>query len=120
MSMPFLLFVTFKVYAPAYYLITVSLSQFQVSAKSGISHYCLCSDAQESVKIHHPTLKYMKIYTKLGKRKLVLSAIDYSSSNVVSVPRHYENTPMQYTAIFHGCKMIFFLFLLKTLIVGTR
>ena len=34
---------------------------------------------------------------------------------------------MQYTAIFHGCKMllfrfffIFFLFLLKTLIVGTR
>ena len=42
---------------------------------------------------------------------------------------HYENTPMQYTAIFHGCKnvhfqtnffLIFFLFLLKTLIVGTR
>ena len=38
---------------------------------------------------------------------------------------HYENTHMQYTAIFHGCKnvhfqMNFFLFLLKTLIVGTR
>ena len=41
---------------------------------------------------------------------------------------HYENIPMQYTAIFHGCKndnfqmknCIFFLFLLKTLIVGTR
>ena len=35
---------------------------------------------------------------------------------------HYDNTPMQYTAIFHGCKngniqikiVIFFLFLLKT------
>ena len=41
---------------------------------------------------------------------------------------HYANTPMQYTAIFHGCKnvhfqmifLIFCLFLLKTLIVGTR
>ena len=41
---------------------------------------------------------------------------------------HYANMPMQYTAIFHACKnvnfqMIFFLFfllLLKTLIVGTR
>ena len=42
---------------------------------------------------------------------------------------HYANTPMQYTAIFHGCKnvnfqMILFKyfsnFLLKTLIVGIR
>ena len=41
---------------------------------------------------------------------------------------HYANTPMQYTAIFHGCKNVnfqmkmfnIFLFLLKTLIVGTR
>ena len=41
---------------------------------------------------------------------------------------HYANMPMQYTAIFHGCKndnfqmkvVIFFLFLLKTLIMGTR
>ena len=41
---------------------------------------------------------------------------------------HYENAPMQYTAFFHGCKndnfqikkLIIFLFLLKTLIVGTR
>ena len=43
---------------------------------------------------------------------------------------HYANKPMQYTAIFHGCKnvhvqvkffnLIFFLFLLKALIVGTR
>ena len=40
----------------------------------------------------------------------------------------YENTPMQYTAIFHGCKnshfqMIFFKYFLmfaQTLIVGTR
>ena len=43
-------------------------------------------------------------------------------------PIHYENTPMQYTAIFHDCKndnfqMKFwniFIFLLKTYIVGTR
>ena len=41
---------------------------------------------------------------------------------------HYANTPMQYTAILHSCKNVhfqmkifkFFLFLLKTLIVGTR
>ena len=41
---------------------------------------------------------------------------------------HYANTPMQYTAIFNGCKNVnfqvkkifFFLFLLKTLIVGTH
>ena len=41
---------------------------------------------------------------------------------------HYENTPMQYTAIFHGSKndffldkkLINFLFLLKTYIVSTR
>ena len=40
---------------------------------------------------------------------------------------HYANKPMLYTAIFHGCKnvnfrfknIIFFLFLLITLIVGT-
>ena len=39
---------------------------------------------------------------------------------------HYTNTPMQYTVIVHSCKndnfqiKIVFLFLLKTLIVGTR
>ena len=42
---------------------------------------------------------------------------------------HYENTPMQYTAIFHGCKngnfqliffFTFFIFLLKTYIGGSR
>ena len=41
---------------------------------------------------------------------------------------HYANMSVQYTAIFHGCKndnfqmifLIFFLFLLKTKIVGTR
>ena len=48
---------------------------------------------------------------------------------LVGIAEHYENTPMQYTAIFHGCKndnfqlnFIFtiFIFLLKTYIVGTR
>ena len=43
--------------------------------------------------------------------------------------KHYANMPMQYIAIFHDCengnfsvkkKVIFFLFLLKTLIVVTR
>ena len=41
---------------------------------------------------------------------------------------HYANTPMQYTAIFHGCKNVnfqiknynIFLFCSKTLIVGTH
>ena len=54
-----------------------------------------------------------------------LNNLDGQSSKVLS---YYANTPMQYTAIFHGCKnvhfqmkfLIFFLFLLKTLIVGTR
>ena len=40
----------------------------------------------------------------------------------------YDNTPVQYTVIFHGCKNDYFqkkncdifLFLLKTFIVGTR
>ena len=50
-------------------------------------------------------------------------------TSVSQRPTHYANTPMQYTAIFHGCKNvnfqinifnIFFLFLLKTLIVATR
>ena len=44
------------------------------------------------------------------------------------IPPRYANMPVQYTAIFHGCKngnfsvknVIFFLLLLKTLIVGTR
>ena len=48
------------------------------------------------------------------------------SKAVVGV--HYANMSVQYTAIFHGCKndkyqmkiLIFFLFLLKTEIVGTR
>ena len=42
--------------------------------------------------------------------------------------KHYTNTPMQYTEIFHGCKNVnfqmkffnIFLILLKTLIVGTH
>ena len=48
--------------------------------------------------------------------------------------KHYENMPMQYTAIFHGCNFhgckndnfqlnfffSIFTFLLKTYIVGTR
>ena len=41
---------------------------------------------------------------------------------------HYANISVKYTAIFHGCKngtfhmkkVIIFLFVLKTLIVGTR
>ena len=42
---------------------------------------------------------------------------------------HYDNTPIQYIVIFHGCKndntqmkncYIFLSFLLKTLTVGTR
>ena len=48
-------------------------------------------------------------------------------ANSTVIQYHYANTPMQYTAIFHGCKNVnfqmkifnIFLFLLKTLIVGT-
>ena len=50
-------------------------------------------------------------------------------SDKLSSLAHYANIPTQKTAILHGCKngnfslkknVIFFLFLLKTLIVGTR
>ena len=30
--------------------------------------------------------------------------VDVVSLITVSQTKHYENTPMQYTAIFHGCK----------------
>ena len=47
---------------------------------------------------------------------------------IAKTTMHYANTPIQYTAIFHGCKnvhfqmkiSIFFLFLLKTYIDGKR
>ena len=52
----------------------------------------------------------------------------FQPSTVLSSDMHYENMPTQYTAISNGCKngnfwmifFIFFLFLLKTKIVGTR
>ena len=58
-------------------------------------------------------------------------AVKVSATVTLQVPRHcvyYENTPMQYTAIFKAVKMTifsrffftFFIFLLITYIVGTR
>ena len=48
--------------------------------------------------------------------RLQLSAFPYfqnrdfnSVSQVMHAVVHYENTPMQYTAIFHGCKNVNFL-----------
>ena len=55
--------------------------------------------------------------------KATLDSVDVDQFN-----SHYANMPIQYTAIFHGCKYdnfqkkncdIFFLFLLITLIVCT-
>ena len=48
--------------------------------------------------------------------------------NCLEKSQYYANMPMQYAAIFTGCKndtfkmknLIFFFFLLKTSIVGTR
>ena len=37
----------------------------------------------------------------LRRKESSFSAIEYSKL-------HYENTPMQYTAIFHGCKNVYF------------
>ena len=34
--------------------------------------------------------------------------IDKSVLSVTVLHHHYENTPMQYTAIFHGCKNVHF------------
>ena len=51
-----------------------------------------------------------------------------SVHKVLVIVYHFENTPMQYIAIYHGSKndnfqmkiVTFFLFLLKTQTVGTR
>ena len=50
---------------------------------------------------------------------------DLHFAYLVKQTQHYANTPMQYTAIFHGCinvnfRMIILIFLLKALIVDTR
>ena len=56
----------------------------------------------------------------------LLNISRFVGSHQKTLGDHYENTPMQYTVIFHGCKNLnfqkvtFFLFLLKTLILGTR
>ena len=60
--------------------------------------------------------------------RISLSATTENSKIQRLITQTRFNTPMQYTAIFHGCInvhfqmkfFIFFLFLLKTLIVGTR
>ena len=57
----------------------------------------------------------------------VSSLLNRSSGELKWGKSHYENTPMQYAGIFKGCKngdfqiknFDIFLFLLKTLIVGT-
>ena len=71
----------------------------------------------------HPDEPYMYI-------QLVNSAVSHLPSLRQHKHKHthYANTPMLYTALFHSCKsdnfqikiVIFFLFVLKTLIVGTR
>ena len=57
-----------------------------------------------------------------------LHLLSYCLLTEISSKNITKNTPMQYTAIFHGLKndnfqknfFTIFLFLLKTLIVGTR
>ena len=57
--------------------------------------------------------------TKIGDSETAIPLLSW---------KHYGNTPMQYTAIFHGCKndnfqlkfLIIVIILLKTKIVGTR
>ena len=51
----------------------------------------------------------------------------YKSGVQMGLTYHYENMPMQYTAIFQGCKnnnfqikTVMFSYFLKTLIAGTR
>ena len=58
----------------------------------------------------------------------VFASLQLYSLGMIFLTRHYANTPMQYTAIFHGLKNYnfqmkncdIFLFLLKTLIVDTH
>ena len=62
---------------------------------------------------------YLEVVSKMFQ-EFVMRVIPY---------KHHANTPIQYTAIFHGCKNVnfqikkikyFFLFLLKTLIMVTH
>ena len=86
----------------------------------------------------------IRLYKCTFRHSPLLSAVDKTACSrglarvffmwvITNLPNttHYANMPMQYTAIFHDCKndnfqmkncdiVIFFLLLLKTLIVGTR
>ena len=70
--------------------------------------------------------KKRKLYTVAGGLMCFVGRYAYVYTVISDNAPHYANTPMQYTAIFHGCQnvnfqmiflKIFFLFLLKTLIV---
>ena len=71
---------------------------------------------------------FSAIMKKTVKWTLRLLRISKARSVLLADTIHYANTPMQYTAIFHGCKNVdyqmknynIFLIFAQTLIVGTH
>ena len=91
-----------------------------------ILSYCLCISIQNVQYLFHLEIGHL-FSCKMAVYRLRLFSFSHPKMRCLCI--HYANTPMQYTAIFHGCKnvhfqmiffYIFFLFLLKTLIVGVR
>ena len=48
-------------------------------------------------------LKYKKV-PYFARKTGNINTYMFAAPKLALVPAHYENTPMQYTAIFHGCK----------------
>ena len=56
--------------------------------------------------VYYLNVSYSSLSTSVEEERAGFSAIDYSL--FLFLLEHYENTPMQYTAIFHGCKNVHF------------
>ena len=80
-----------------------------------------------AMNVGHYTASYLHFQSALTALYSTGSLRDDDIESLQNT-RHYENTPMQYTTIFHGCKndnfqsifLTIFIFLLKRYIVGTR
>ena len=102
--------------------LSLVLQQSKQAVKAGIIFVC-CSVLQGS-RSSTKGLFYI-----LDFNRCCLTPRESPDDTTRCCLRQYENTPMQYTAIFHGCEnqnfqFIFFftifIFLLKTYTVGTR
>ena len=54
----------------------------------------------------HPSIVFLSIYILCTSRNKSLDR--RNSETIIANKTHYTNAPMQYTGIFHGCKMLIF------------